>query len=43
MNLSEEPAMKKDKVKNSMELTAEEFPYSKENEEMVTQNFLDEN
>ncbi|WP_248548016.1 YkvA family protein [Paenibacillus odorifer] len=31
--------MKKDKVKNSMELTAEEFPYSKENEEMVTQNF----
>lgn len=31
--------MKKKKGKINAELTAEEFPYSKENEEMVTKNF----
>jgi uncharacterized membrane protein YkvA (DUF1232 family) len=31
--------MKKDDDKITAELTAEKFPYSKENEDMVTQNF----
>lgn len=31
--------MKKDDDKITAELTAEKFPYSKENEEMVTRNF----